>query len=434
MALIELGTVGAETPAPRSPRPELLTRRALAVAVVVLCLLGLSASERPGPGILRPLWQTSFGEGDNFDVTGDLVIVQRLGTKLAAYDLVSGREVWHRDLGAAGSWAPVAPGGVLLMPTGMYEVTTSDQSIAYFARTVGIDATTGRDRWETAGEPTLFAADSVLFEERNSTGQSRRIKRVRTADGAVLWSRPSTGVTGWIGLGPDDQHFDRVVTVDNAGQVTVVRYADGQTLVSGKIPWRPPNADGSPSVSMTGYGDTIAVEEWGADTVTIKAYSADTLAPTWSSGTPNRGGGAYCQRIYCLTDAQQTLRVLDWATGALRWSRPGVIGAYQPAPGLVLANQADESNLLLDENTGRVLATLGRGDALSDSDSGELITVRPDGAGTHIVSWLDRATGRVWPLGHVGASGDWGCRYTKRILICAGAGQGVAASAIAFPS
>jgi outer membrane protein assembly factor BamB len=192
--------------------------------------------------------------------------------------------------------------------------------------------------------PTDLAADA----DGVAVTTSAQSVYLLDADGHVRWRAPSDGLAlGQPALGPD------VVVVGGMSSVTVFSRADGSRR------WALPRAGVTNSLAVV--GDSVLV---GDDSGTLAALSADSGAERWSVRYPGAlwsgarvdpAAGAVVATWH--QSESPAVRVLDLATGALRWEAP--TARFTAAPSV---------------HRGRVVLAIGDGDRHARVEARDLAT------------------------------------------------------------
>ena len=424
--LIELGELSpgsAPEPQPRRRpiRPVDIRRYGLA-AGVVLCLLALAGSARPGPGGPPVLWQMTAPDGQ-FVLASDAVYVMEPlgGTTITRYEAANGRQRWTRIMPRITAWLSTDIPGVLLLP----EVGQTNL-VQTVTETLALDAADGTELWRRPGEASATAGGTVLTTEWDIKGERvSRLRLIRTADGATVWDfRPDTPASGWTTLGPDPARPDRIATVTGPGHLEVRRFADGSLVTAGTVPWLVPTAENHDDFAyVSGADDLLFVSRAQDGVQDILAYRANTLERLWQVRSTTGYGMFDCGPVICV-GSDSGVDARDPATGKVMWQADGVDWA-RPLTGGRLLGQGREygRSVLIDDRTGRVLQDLGAAENVLEPEPGRLLIVghtRSAPFGTKISELDDR--GRLRPRAFVGLVSDQGCQAAGRYLACVGPG------------
>jgi len=427
MSLIELGYVADAGAAPEPPPDRRTARRLLVALIAVLCLAGLAGSTRPRPHGLVQLWSIAHVGEASFTVVGDTVIVLGADSRtLTSYWLSSGRERWSRTLPEDVPYLEVnRDDRVLLLAVGQTLTHPEpDTTLSFFTETIALDAASGATLWRGAGVGSGWpATGTALLQERTPDGASTALLRlVRLADGSTVWSRETPEVQGWTTLGADPRLPDRIATVSSAGDVWVLRLADGTEAASGTVDWPPVSPQRGDYNDLVAEGDGLYVLQSTRGSATATAYSDRTLERLWTVTRPAHDNGFYdCGTVLCANGDDELLGY-DWQTGAVRWSAPGQENAMPAGPGRLITEigGAEVHRSLLDAATGRRLADLGNDRPPWNFTGGTLVMLGASRsqAGRTVVHWVDPATGKTFTLGTVDGAVDSGCQIADRLLLC----------------
>jgi outer membrane protein assembly factor BamB len=424
--VIELGELppgSAAEPEPRRRpiRPADIRRYGL-MAGVILCLLALAGSIRPGPGGPPVLWQMTAPEGQ-FVLAGDTLYVLEPsgGTTITRYEAATGRQRWTRTMPRITAWLSTDAPGVLLLPqvgqTNLVQTVTE---------TLALNAADGSDLWRRPGEVTLTADRTLLTAEWDGQGERiSHLRLVRTGDGTTVWDfRPDTPASGWTTLGTDPVHPDRLVTVTGQGHLEVRRFADGSLVTAGTVPWLVPTAENDDDFAYVfGADDLLFVSRTQDGVQDILAYRANTLERLWQVRSTTGYGMFDCGPVICV-GSDSGVDARDPATGKVMWQADGVDWA-RPLTGGRLLGQGRQygRSVLIDDRTGRVLQDLGSTQNVLEPEPGRLLIVghtRSAPFGMKVSELDDR--GRLAPRAFVGLVGDQGCQASGRLLACVAPG------------
>jgi outer membrane protein assembly factor BamB len=426
VTIIDLGEVTATEFEPARPPARAfrhLIRPAVLAVVTLLVLVTATASALPQPPRgLRPLWDTPLASADTTFLTEDTVYVNRLdddldGGTLTAYDVATGTERWTADAGDLSDYPDLATaGGVLLQPFATAEAKIAGGTVLFTSTTVALDQATGARLWKRDAGRIHVAGDMVLLDEHDATGRSTRLRMVRLRDGGTVWSRALTA------NGAVTASDDAVVTVDDHGGVTVLRWADGSVRSNGIVPWTPDRLLEGLSSGLDITGGVLVVSRSDQRDTTSAVYRLDTLAEVWHSG----GYVSGCETVLCSPEGDDVVG-RDPLTGAERWRLPHLTQVYAIGSGRLLAEAPsdDDGQLLIDAGTGRSLAALGPGQLpWSGGLDGPLLLLRSAfESPLHVtVIRIDRRTGEQFTLGALDWIGDGNpnCQAEEHYLACPG--------------
>ncbi|GAA0465559.1 hypothetical protein Aca07nite_61770 [Actinoplanes capillaceus] len=436
MTVIELGDVSripAEPPDPE-PAPEFqrgTVRRLVLIGLTLLCAALLSASVPPGPAGFRRLWSVPFGQADTMAIRGDLAFVHRArpgGAELTAYDVATGEVRWVRVTGGQVSWLS---GGqneeVLLIPgneqTVEVEYEDGSRGVEIYGGTVtALDPATGAPLWKHPGfQEWADTHGTVLLYEYDRDGLAA-VRVVRARDGELLWERRLEDAQSAM-LQVDGSAPAHVVLVAADGETTVLRYADGATVVGRRLPWTPLRpSTGRGSSLFTATGLVLVTENLAQHHAKVTAYRVGTLERLWERESDENPYVQDCGPVLCLV-AGTDIIALDPATGIERWRRPGQVntGAL-PGDRILISDNGDNAQqTLLSSVDGRVLGSGGRGAVVHHNrEDGSMLLSRalPPDYNRAVLRRLDLVTGRSVVLGIIPISRDGFCDGDGRYIGC----------------
>jgi putative pyrroloquinoline-quinone binding quinoprotein len=429
MTVIELGDLSSGELEPAVPAgfDRRLPRRAAVALLAVLCLLTVAGSAPTAePRGVRALWSMAFDQQEYSTVTATSIYTVFLESTriLTARNLSDGAVRWRRQLPAplTGGVNLVEQAGVLLVPAArvgkgdggtFYDEFTTD--------TVALDPGSGAELWHYPGAVALVGADTALFTRHNSSGRFlSNLGVVRLRDGSTVWSRPVAGADRLVTDWPVPSRPDRIVTVTPAGRVEVLRYTDGVRLAAGPVEWpvRASDAEGHNEVMIR--GGKVFVSLIGLTDAAVIGYDADTLRRLWRVEDLSSGGTTLCGTAVCGLSALGTV-ALDGSTGKVRWSDDQIQSAWPVAPGRLLTDNVESRpQLLLDDETGRVIANLGPGFVVPDAtgDTAYFLRLTRSPADRTSVSRIDLRTGRTSLRGTIDRIDGYGCTAVGDRLVC----------------
>ncbi|GAA4592485.1 outer membrane protein assembly factor BamB [Actinoplanes octamycinicus] len=414
MTVIDLGDLSVHPDEPPAPPPaRRLPRRPAAALVALLCAVTLGAAATPDPPLVHEVWSVPAEQGDGLATTEDTVYVARATdgrTVLSAYELATGATRWTRDL----PW--VSGGGLLtfLAGDGMVQLADTprgsigDRPEAFYpSRATVVDAATGEVRWRTTGEVQHTTPEAVLLADRDDLGEITALRLAGARTGEIRWTRPVRRV---IRLELDGS---RIVTVTEAGEAAVYRYADGTPLARGRVAWNTDRDLGAQALIHDGRYVVTRTDPLGA---TVTAYRLTDLRPDWSLRTLRSSLISDCGPVLCLSRGADVAG-LEPATGTTRWVLAGQGFVNRAGPDRLLAAGTDTdqpAQTLVDAATGRVIAGLGPG-----WPDGDLLIGNTTGSPVRtVLSRMDLVAGRSTPVGTVESIEGVYCSVTGRFLAC----------------
>jgi outer membrane protein assembly factor BamB len=433
MTVIELGDLasGSDQPKPpESPRgfdPRLVRRVGVALAAL-LCVLGVTASARPGPPHgLRALWSIPFSFGDRFALTADTLYtgVEDAAGELAAYDLADGVKRWSKRPPDPTAWPTFADSaGVVLVPNGRVaqQVGAPDGSTyfnAFYTETIALDASTGTELWRRPGEVYTTTADAVLLSGRDAAGvETQTLRLVRIRDGGVIWTRSGVAAERVTTGGADPVRPDLLLTVTPSGGVDVLRLADATRIGGGQVDWEAGSPQGGIFADVFLDGGRVYVRVAGPRGSSLTAYALDTFRQLWRIDDTATVAAYPCGAVVCSIE-RDAFAAYDPATGAVRWRSDSVRNAFPAGPGQLLVD-AGIRRALIDDGTGRRLADFGDSIPVQDVDGrvSYLLHVTAAPPGRTSVSRVDLATGAVELRGAIDRVNDAGCLAAADRLAC----------------
>lgn len=324
----------------------------VAVAALVLLLLGGAAVLPRGPGVVEVLKADGLGLSAGL-LTTEAVYIARSDGRIEAVPLCEGCPAWNVKI-TTGQRLQLADGGTLV-------VDSNDAGVATF-----LDARTGTVLWSQDGFPFVQLVGGRVAEWSPEDGVLR-LRDLRT--GRLFWKRAASAFAG------DET---RVVLLDGA-RAAVYAAADGRELTGP----RPLGVRGEVDFSLPG----AAVEVVGERLVVIggrwvAAFRLDGLEPEWRTPTVSPFGVTGCGEGLLCVVGFEGLTTLEPATGRVRWSGPQW---RLVTDGDVLTDK-DGRSARVDLATGRVVQDFGRGRPVHD------LVFYPEGARTTLVGAGD---GRV---------------------------------------
>ncbi|MCA2216108.1 PQQ-like beta-propeller repeat protein [Jidongwangia harbinensis] len=395
------GGTGRRRPAPYRPL--------LGVLAVVLAGLTGGAVHR-GP----PAPPTVIGAQlrDAMMVTDDRVFVVGDGQTVSAYALPDGRLLHRFQVDLPGTIFVVSETGPALLVSGQVDAGGAEATVAVAP---GTDLVLWRRpaRLLRVSRPAGLA---LLREQRPAGGADWH--GVDVATGAVRWTAREPD-RGFITLAGPTGEFPRLlVSVTESGSTEVRDAVTGVVVTRATV--RMPHRQTDGGLPFWPLDDLLLVGDGGGTT----AYTLPGLVRLWRSpeDLSTHWVQADCPGL-CLLGWQGGLRVLDPATGALRWSHQrwtyvSQVGAYLVA-GDEAGPQSQRRLYVVDPRTGRVHGDLGRWQMLGNPRAdGTVLGIRPQSPGDEVrYALLDPAAGTIRLLGLAApVTGD--CQATPHALVC----------------
>ncbi|MFF0173495.1 hypothetical protein F4558_003784 [Micromonospora profundi] len=388
--LIDLGELRHGPDDDRLPRPPLDKGRPLRCAVVLLLLLVSLAGAGPHPR--REVLALPGRLGADALVTSDLfVLVEPLSgpsaqRRLTAIRLPGGEPAWQASLPAEGRYWGIAQQGDMLLATG--HETGPDRRGTL---TVALDRRTGAYRWQQPGSPSLLADGNLLLHSVGDDGGT--LRALDPCCGTVRWQVPI--VAGGEFSFRDGEHgVDRVVLSHANGPIEVLDGTTGAVLARTEL---------AATVSGAHTGVQIVDDlllTFGGSPTMITAYGLDGLDQRWRTPADEALYASDCGTAVCLQNRSGGLRVVDAATGRRLWGSDRWAWVW-PSAGRLLATTVSsagpgaEQLSVLDPQTGRMLADLGRWELAQFPWGGPTIGVRRHPDGGLLVADLDVRAGTV---------------------------------------
>jgi outer membrane protein assembly factor BamB len=407
--------------------------------VTALCLAGLTASARPAPQRVQPLWSARGATENGTLLTQDTVYLQQPtigGAQVAAYDLATGDRRWSWDMaGSIGYLFPADQAGLLLAPTDQQTVVLPPGSPEPMARqitreTVALDARSGAPRWRAAGEPIQVTRDSAVMAEFGDKGNLRRLLVVRTSDGQVLWSLDTPGIEAQTVAMSGDRPT-ALITVANDGTATTYRYADGVPTRRVKIPWTHGKPEEGYHNDLFFAGDKVMVNHGSPNGFDLRAYRLDTMTQLWGltdktgyfadCGALLTGYFADCGALLCFV-GDGLLEAYDY-NGKKHWQLPVASSVWAVSTDrLVLDDMGgDDQHSLVDATTGQKIGDSPRGYVVwPNGPTDSLLLTRSANSPknrTAVVRW-DLRTGKSYVVGTIDRAAALECQSMAKYLVC----------------
>ncbi len=412
------GTQERVRPAARPPVP---VRPVLIAAAVVLLATLTGAVRTPAPSgpmiIPAQLGDTTFTGRDRYFVVtpADQRATSRLQSKIITTYALPDATLLSRT--------PVTVSGAIIQVDAIGDVVLVSQQVDTVGgqATTAVAAATGRVLWRHSSR-LIGASPSgrlALMLDTSSGAGPLRWYGVDPTSGAALWSQeePVTGSTD-LAYGSGDTPA-RLVTATVAGELTVRDPETGAVTATAVVP-------APPEWRLRGLNIWIVDELvllGGREGIT--AYDLTDLRARWQSPFDLTEVFVLpvCGDAICLFGRFGGLKVLDPATGLLRWGTEEWAAARRVGPYLLASGdeqpEGQEPLVVLDSRSGSRRGSFGVwypvGDPLPD---GRIIGVRERPAEQRVwYAALDPAALTVRVLGVAdGVTGD--CDVTTDVLIC----------------
>lgn len=274
------------------------------------------------------LWSAQAGKGEQRlgirqrpAVADGRVYAAAVEGGVRAFDLQTGKSVWHYDSELPLSGGPGAGDGLVVIGTLEGDV-------------IALDAATGAEKWKAKVGNEIISAPAIgngLVIVHVNDG---RVSAYDAATGERRWfwtkelpvltvrgnATPTIG-PGYVFIGNDD------------GSVTALSMADGSELWSQAVGQaegrseleRMADIDGSPVLD----GTTLYATSYKKQTLAIDAPSG---RPMWSKDNGGVGGLGLGSDRLVVADPGGTVWALDRATGAAMWQQAGLVRRNLSAP------------------------------------------------------------------------------------------------------
>ncbi len=401
--LIDLGELGGEldevwaVPAGGALR----SRPRVLVALLVGCLVGLTAASAAPPDRTHPLWTIQSGEGTSVLASGDVVYLVEHDTPaaLTAIDASTSRPWWRLALRSA-------PLAVMDLGAGFDAVvlraapTPADSGIGIGGNGAagsasgpvagsGPDETwlvvrgSGRVLARVAGDPVRRFGALVLLDVHGRTcAECGEVDAVDLATGQIAW-RLLMGQGGrLLAHGEATGGLFATASADGSISLHTVATAAELTTVAGTV-----TSGGGIRLSASAAG-VLVVGRADVEHTALTGYRVDTLDRLWTLDLPRDPGPRQpeaalvglrpCGDLICVADGGGTA-VVDAGTGRLRFRTP-LTALTRVGTGALLAEpylgHLDASGRFardiaaLDPHTGRVVATVANADLVDAGSPG----------------------------------------------------------------
>ncbi|MGC5288688.1 PQQ-binding-like beta-propeller repeat protein [Micromonospora sp. DT231] len=388
MSIIELGELRdepASAPPVRAPRA---VGRPMRGAAVLLLALVLLAGATPLPE--RTMTVVPASRADTAFLTPDGVIVIDPPTAdqdrhLTAYTQPAPNGVgvrWRAPVPGSDDYLGVRIEQGLVLLTG---VDAEDGVI----ETTAFDAETGRRGWQHRGAPVPIADGGLLLTDVRQNGADG-MSRIDPDTGRVLWSVPLLSPSG-PGYHVTDGRVDRFVLVQPTGEVQVHDADSGRLLRS--VDTLPGDRRVFQRVQVV--GDLLLLLTPG-DVPLVVAYGLTGLEQRWTARVSPVSFVVGCADLLCVSGQDGSLRVLDPATGVVRWSDPGRELLADVRGDRLLMAGSGRQYAVRDAATGRTRAELGEWNLMPVLRLDDpLVGLRHGDDGRLVVAALDLPAGRA---------------------------------------
>ncbi|GAA0540117.1 hypothetical protein GCM10010172_21710 [Paractinoplanes ferrugineus] len=425
LTTIDLGEVGTDETAP--PPAPLDIPRLRRVALAVLALVGAFALAGSAPADttgVHQLWATPLRQGEAWSLSADTAYVTR-SDKVSAYNLVTGELRWSVPARTAlGGRKPQRVGDLLLVPADpvMISDEEDDGSRSYYETvhtTIALEAATGDERWRVDGATDATETESTtLVADDDEQARTVRLRLIRLADGAVLWSRSTPATVSWtpIRAGGRTVAFG---TVTQDGLVDVYDYASGRLRHSMRLPGKSTKQRTNTLLSADGY--LVVMRDQMLDTESL-VYSAADFRLLWRT-SGDAGYVTTCGHLLCSV-GPTGIAGHDPLTGRTKWELAGVRDLWPAGPDRIMVSQDERAggSFLLDPATGARIGAPVPGRVAYPQEAGEVpmfLRGVVDPPGRTAVIAIDPADGAQRMLGAVAdVTNDDICRTTSGYLAC----------------
>lgn len=372
--------------------------RAGLAGALVLAVVSGSAVVPVASGAAIAVPEASGGE---FEVVGDLVLVAESDTRWGAYELDTGEHRWSLRRPDRSSSGLEMVGGEVLF----------DHRYG-FGR--ALEPATGDERWLAApgraesGSFTTFEASArtgygvlAVHHGSNPDGLAHRFVGVDLTTGQERWRvAPPEAVRVLLVGAPA-----RVLSVSAGGRVELRALDTGAVLAGPRLADRSGPLADLRQLQAVLVGDRLVLSGPGPDGQVLRGYAVDMLVPQWELTIP------YQHRVYvpinqcgsmvCMVSAAGS--VVDPVAGQVLWTVE-YGSRIEPVAGGFLAYWDGVLRELRDARTGRPVRDLsGWLPAVPASGPArdQVLLTRPvDGGGTRVAR-LDPATGALSELGEL---------------------------------
>ncbi|MEV4661325.1 PQQ-binding-like beta-propeller repeat protein [Micromonospora echinofusca] len=352
MTVIDLGE-RRDVDGAADPGPGRFLRRWSPALVALLCL-ATSAAAAPWPAQPPGATVPAGPDASALFVDGVLLVAEPSGpgavpvgdpvSRLAAYRLPSGRPLWRVPSPAPGRVFHAVRVGDLLA-VGLAGDRAASQ-------VVGLALGDGGVRWRVEGQLRGATAAGHLLLSGSAGSGASVLRSVDPATGAVRWSQP---------LALEDAHLSRrdqrirLLTVLARGRLEVRDPDTGAARAATAVPGR--------SRVLTVTEELVLLTDASG---ALSGYEIPTLRRRWSvpRGPADQPDVFDCGVLICFDDGSPATRLLDPATGTVRWRSENAALGPVAVEGRLLAVRRSSGgaaeHVLLDAATGRPVRQLGR--------------------------------------------------------------------------
>lgn len=274
------------------------------------------------------LWSANAGKGEGRiglqqvpAVDGGRVYAAAVEGGVRAFDLQSGKPVWHYKSDLRLSGGPGAADGLVVVGT------LNGQVIA-------LDASTGAEKWTAKVPNEVIAAPTIgqgLVFVRSNDG---RVSAFNAEDGERRWfwnhdlpnltvrgNAPAVLGPGVLFVGNDDGTVSALATPDGRPLWTqAVGIPEGRTELD-----RMADVDGAPVLE----GTTLFATSYKQETVAIEGPSG---RPLWTRDKGGAGGLGVTSSVVVVSDPAGTVWALDKYSGSATWSNTTLARRSLTAP------------------------------------------------------------------------------------------------------
>jgi hypothetical protein len=407
-AVIDLGEVSREAPAPVVP-DRLTPHRALLALLSIVLLVQVAAGAAPAAArkpVIVParLGDTMFlGDDRMMMVSGSATLVSQVSTRtVSTYALPSAKLLSRTMVTVSGSVNQVLLAASTVVAS--YQVDASGTWA-----TVAVAEGTDRTRWrQTSRLIAISPAEKLVL-----LGSDDAVRGVDLLTGATRWSlrRPVDGYiaeTGWA------DGFPRwLVMLTDSGRLESRDPHTGALLATRVVPPRPGRSNGL----IWPVDDLVMADDGGPG---FGAYRLPGLTPLWHTDADlsKTWMQAGCGRMICTFRHQKGMTALDPETGRELWHSD--VWAYADGIGnYLLATKAEQPGLwVIDPVTGRTRGDFGRWEYLAATGDGRFYA-KLDVRGDYLVHYgvLDPATLTVRLMGTAQDVSN-SCQATSGLFVC----------------